>query len=308
MKFSLLSLVAGNMSCNARCPFCIAHMTPSQGITRAKNIIDWNNFHKSCQLANRHGTQTVMITGKGEPTLFPQEISDYLTELVEYDFPFVELQTNGILFTTQRERYEAYLRQWRERGLTTIAISVVHYLSEMNRRIYTPQASHYIDLPELIEFLHSFGFTVRLATIMLGSYIDSLSELQNLIKFARTNDVEQLAIRPVNLSKEGGTLEMRSWITEHRIDQSRLTEIGEWLDENATLLYRYSHGATVYDVDGQNLCVTNSLTVNTAPSEVRQLIFFPNGTLAYDWDHRGAVLLRGAFVGSEGVSVLRRIV
>jgi hypothetical protein len=51
------------------------------------------------------------------------------------------------------------------------------------------------------------------------------------------------------------------------------------------------HGATIYDVKGQNVCMTNSLTLSTNPDEIRQLIYFPDGRLMYDWVHMGARVL-----------------
>ena len=51
------------------------------------------------------------------------------------------------------------------------------------------------------------------------------------------------------------------------------------------------HGATVYDVAGQNVCLSNCLTVGKTDEDIRQLIFFPDGKISYDWQHEGARLL-----------------
>ena len=32
MKVRTFSIVAGSMACNAQCPFCVAHMTPANGL------------------------------------------------------------------------------------------------------------------------------------------------------------------------------------------------------------------------------------------------------------------------------------
>jgi len=71
MKIQTFSIVAGTLACNARCPFCISKMTVENGMTLKEPKVNWRNFHKACMLAERSAVSTVMITGKGEPTLFP---------------------------------------------------------------------------------------------------------------------------------------------------------------------------------------------------------------------------------------------
>ena len=56
-------------------------------------------------------------------------------------------------------------------------------------------------------------------------------------------------------------------------------------------LLELPHGAFVYDLKGQNVCLTNCLTSTVNPNDIRQLIFFPDGRIAYDWKYRAARLL-----------------
>ncbi len=53
------------------------------------------------------------------------------------------------------------------------------------------------------------------------------------------------------------------------------------------------HGAKVYDVDGQNVCISDCLTVEPDSDSIRTLIFYSDGRVTYDWQHDGAVLLGG---------------
>ena len=87
MKIQTLSVVVGNRSCNATCPFCISACTPKADLPTNPN---WRNFKKACRLAQIGGATTVLLTGKGEPTLHPQLINDYLGHLEEFQFPFIE--------------------------------------------------------------------------------------------------------------------------------------------------------------------------------------------------------------------------
>ncbi len=54
---------------------------------------------------------------------------------------------------------------------------------------------------------------------------------------------------------------------------------------------RLVHGAVIYDVNQQNVCLTDSLTIDQQKEEIRQLIFFPDGRLVYDWVFAGARIL-----------------
>lgn len=285
------SIVAGTEACNARCPFCISKMTPKNGIELKPAIINWRNFKKSALFAKQKGFTTVMITSKGEPTLFPNQITEYLENLKEFNFPFIEIQTNGIAIAEQREKFDPFVKKWYDLGLTLSAISIVHYSPERNKEIYLPYKNKYIDLPNLISYLHDNGLSVRLSTILLSNFIDNKKDLERLVLFAKENKVEELTIRPVNKPEDSIDQEVYDWTKEHQLKKEQLDDMVSYLNDNGKLLLQSQYGAKVYDINGQNLCLTNSLTSDTNEEEIRQLIFFPDGHLRYDWQYAGAVLL-----------------
>lgn len=291
MKFKTFSIVAGSEACNARCPFCVSKMTPPSSIEFKEPEVNWRNFKIAARLARQTGIDTAMITSKGEPTLFPKQVSRYLEELSEFEFPLIELQTNGIPISEKREKYDLFVREWYAKGLSIPAISIVHYEAEKNRQIYLPYKENYIDLPELINYLHNVGYSVRLACIGLDGFIDNAGQLEKLIDFARMNKVEQLTLRPVNKPEETRNLQVYDWISKHYLKANQLEDIVNYFDRNGTPLLELPHGGTVYDINGQNVCLTNSLTRDTNPDKGRQLIFFPDGHIRYDWVKEGAILL-----------------
>lgn len=288
MRIQTLSIVAGSEACNARCPFCISKMTPPNGVAPKEPAVNWRNFRKACVFAAKCGVTTAMITGKGEPTLFPNQITEHLAVMRQFEFPFIELQTNGIVIASERQT--DLLADWYEMGMTTVALSIVHYDAEKNRQIYLPHKKTYIDLPGTIDFLHDIGFSVRLSCVMLNGYIDSVTELENLIGFAKLNRVEQLSIRPVNQPLSSLDQDVRGWAIRHNLPEEKLGTIKKFLARHK-LLMTHAHGAQVFDVDGQNVCLTDSLTINGTSEDLRQLIFFPDGHLRYDWQYAGAILL-----------------
>ena len=291
MRIQTFSIVAGSEACNARCPFCISKMTVPHGVTLREPEVNWRNFKKACLLARQSGVTTAMLTGKGEPTLFPEQVTRYLRALEPFDFPFIELQTNGLAFIERREEFSEHLSTWYELGLSTVAVSIVHHLPEKNRNIYVPHAEEYVDLAELVQVLHDKGLSVRLTCVMLDGYVDGVEPLEGLLAFCQQNAVEQLSVRPVNRPTHPRDDEMGMWISENGLPSKKLADVIRYLDEEGTRLMTLPHGAVVYDVEGQNICLTDSLTIRPGDEDIRQLIFFPDGHLRYDWQHAGATLL-----------------
>ena len=90
MKIQTFSVLAGSTACNASCPYCVSKMTPRYDMKPMLSEINWRNFIISCRFARENGVSTALITGKGEPTLFPDQISSFLHSLYMFGFPFVE--------------------------------------------------------------------------------------------------------------------------------------------------------------------------------------------------------------------------
>lgn len=178
MKIQTFSIVVGTKACNAKCPFCVSRMTGFDPVIGKMRQINDLNFEKACRLAQIGGTTTVLLTGKGEPTLYPQEITSYLTALDSWKFPFIELQTNAIgigklakgMASGIRGLDDSTLAKWRGLGLNTIAISAVSNCRGENIEVY---GEEYDALPKTVSYLHSLGFTVRLCIMMLKGIIDS---------------------------------------------------------------------------------------------------------------------------------------
>ena len=291
MRIQTFSILAGSEACNARCPFCISKMTPPLGVALQEPAVNWRNFRIACRLALQSGVTTAMLTGKGEPTLFPGQITRFLEELERFEFPLVELQTNGIPIMERHQELRRHLADWYRLGLTTVAVSIVHFDSDMNRRVYLPHRKQYIDLDALVRKLHDQGLSVRLACVLARGFVDDVQLLSRLIEFARTLGAEQLTVRPVNRPDTGRDEEAARWTDKHHLDRDARHRLRAHLQGSGTLLMTLVHGAEVYDVSGQNVCLTDSLTIAPGSEELRQLIFYPDGHLRYDWRYPGAILV-----------------
>ena len=258
--------------------------------------VNWRNFGIACQFAKESGATTALITGKGEPTLAQSLLGQYIKEARKH-FCFIELQTNGIIFEDDLGLKMA--KQWYEDGLTLVSISILHPYVAPNSQAMRPNGPQYNPW-KIANDLHEIGLSVRMnltmTTLLSDGIIGPASDataLHNFGKFidlGRNNDVEQLTARPVNMP-DGCDNAVAEWVKTHSIEgidkmcQDYLTLKG------ATPLLKLGHGATVYDCQGQNICVNNCLTESEDPNDIRQLIFMPNGGLFYSWQYKGARIL-----------------
>ena len=316
MKIQTFSIVVGTEACNASCPFCISKQTtdagvPETGLTLQERERVDRNFLKACRLAQLCGCVTILFTGKGEPTLFPKEISGYLDLMQKYDFPRIELQTNGIriwddYLARQRNWEDAktplpYLQEWYDKGMTTIALSMVHWDDAVNGAIYAPGREKYAgggldpakryfpSIPALTRMLHDMGFFVRWSATMLDGYVHDVESVMELVNAARRNKVEQLTLRLAFATESTRDAKVNEWVKEHACKREDFVGLMEWF-RSQTKLMTLSHGAAVYDVGSQNVCLTDCMTACPEGDDIRTLIFFPNGQTRYDWRYEGATL------------------
>lgn len=285
------SLIAGTGACNAECPFCVSKMTGLSEVGLKPQPINWRNFEKAAQIAKDYKVGSVMITGKGEPTLFPDQITDYLIHLEKYNFPLIDLQTNGINLEKKSEKFDPYLKSWYDNGLAFVALSIVNHLPEENRKIYAPRSKSYIELPKLVDKLHQIGFSVRFSVTMFNGGVDNAEKTGQIIEFAKGLAVEQLTLRKVARPEESENPEIGLWTESHLLTQNQFEEIKNYIEKNGHKLSTTGHGAAIYDVASQNVCLTNALTLDLDPEKIRQIIFFPNGRVRFDWQYQGANIL-----------------
>lgn len=291
MKFKMFSVVVGTNACISNCPFCVSCERPNKDNLMAENI-NIRNFKIALNLANRSEIDTVMITSMGEPLLFPDQITEYLIEINKSKIPFVELQTNAILLWLNKEKYIPYLQQWYDLGLTTIAISTVHYDRVINDINYCTGQNKYPDLKSLVEFLHQLGFSVRLTCICMKEYIENGNQALKYIKFANSINAEQVTLRPLNL--EYRREDARDFTQQNVLSEEQKEEIRNTLQKNGTKLLTLDKIGEIYDINGQNVCLSFPLTKytrNEDPNNIRNLIFYPNGHIYYEWEMKGGILL-----------------
>ena len=287
MKISTFTVVCGGRECNAKCPYCVSKMTKGVGACNCSvDDINIRNFRKACLFAKQSGVSTVLLTGVGEPLLYASHVQTYLQLLEKFEFPFIELQTNGI----ELEKFSiGALPLWYTMGLNTVSLSVVSQWDEDNRSIF---GSKWKTLKENIKLLHSKGLSVRISCIMLDGYVDSVTRVLEMIDFCKRHKAEQLTCRAVGMPGDSKNRTISNWVMQHMLEPGTEREIADYFARNinSTLLLTLPHGANVYDYDGQNISINNCLTHSPNPDSVRQLIFAADGHLRFSWEHAGAII------------------
>jgi hypothetical protein len=279
-RAATFTILVGNYDCPARCPFCISKMTPAFGLDDDEYIEpNWDAFDRACQIAINKGARTVLFTSKGETTLFPVDVTRYLHRLSKWPFDNIELQTNGLWSDIEILNW---LRVWKDMGLNTLAISMYHPGKEENLEVFKyPKGPH---LEWKIEDAHSIGLSVRLSCVMLKDYVDDPPSVEAMINYARARDVFQLTLRNLGKPKNPVSKSVAKQVDKYRITKPKEKKIVDYIKKNGVLCDVLAHGAEVYEVAGQNVCITDCLTYSPGADEMRNLIFYPQGWLTTSWE------------------------
>jgi hypothetical protein len=253
--------------------------------------IDVSKFKIACRIVEqaRDGLVSVLLTGKGEPLLYPDMITEYLSYL-NFRFPLVDLQTNGIRVLALIDN----IKRWHDNGLSLVCISMAHQNAMRSNQlmgIEYPRFNYW----RSVDRLHDIGMPVRLNCTLLNSGVRTIDDVDQLVAKCYSHGVEQLTMREVE------TPDIKSYspsahIAVEYVRQEKpvgfSAQIHQHLvNEGAKRLLDLPHGASIWDWNGQNVCISNCLTSTTDPNDIRQIIFFPDGRIMYDWKYEGARLL-----------------
>jgi len=288
MKTHTFSIVVGTGACNFKCPYCVSKMTCQAA---KKHDINWRRFDTACDVAlqARDGLVNVIITGTGEPNLFPDDITSVLYRM-RGRFPLVTLQTNGSLLT------EDSVKKWMQKGLTQVCISIAHSSWVLSNQIMGAPKGHtqynVFNYWRTVEMIHDVGLAVRLNCTMTRDGVCMPDHAETLIDRCLQNGVEQLTFREVDRPNDpNGAPEVVEWVEDQKPHNAART-LYHYLSMNGgKLLQTLPHGGTVHDYRGQNVCISNCLTDTADPDDIRQIIFFPDGRISYDWKYIGARIL-----------------
>lgn len=298
LKVQTFTVIAGTMACNAYCPDCVSKMTTPRDLYDIYNFedVEWSNFQIAANLALAGGANTFLITGKGEPTLYPQQINDYLSFLQNEKYnqmAMKELQTNALNFHDDEFLKQGWLQRWYDNGLRVMCLSLVDVDDTPNKAFYCGNKHEYPPLAKTVEILHDLGYTVRASITMTKDVIDNPEDIERVVSVCNDLEIAQLSIRPVR--KPAGDTNcprIARWVEKNQLSDFQIETIRDYVAKNNDrVLDNMMHGAILYEFRGRNLCLTDCLTLDPNVKGFRQLIFSSNGRLVTDWTSQATMLM-----------------
>ena len=124
---------------------------------------------------------------------------------------------------------------------------------------------------------------------MMKGYIDDLDKVLDFIAHAYEFGFDQVVLRPIAMPNASKDAEAAEWTKPRMMDENELYRIATHFTSRATLIRELVHGGKVYSYKGQNVCLSNCLTMDAeSKEEDRQIIWLPNQTLVTDWTYAAA--------------------
>ena len=127
--------------------------------------------------------------------------------------------------------------------------------------------------------------------MMLKGFICDPVSLHEMIMFAQHTKTEQLTVRTISRPDFCEDKKGQEFVDKFQLSYEDVEEIRSFLSGKGTKVLELAHGAIVFDYKGQNVCLSNCLTLDTDEERIRQLIVMPTGAIFYDWQYTGARLL-----------------
>lgn len=196
-----ISLLPVAIGCQAKCSFCFSKSSAS--VEQDKGTLSLEQIARLMQAAKSRGTKRAVITGGGEPTLYPRSKLLELIRLAADYFPQkVVLITNGYLLTEMpaTERL-VFLEELQTAGLTTLAVSHHHHDLEVNRRIMSLD----IDVARIAECLAQnpdrfSTLSLRLICVLQKGGIQDEIAIQNYLNWAASLNVREVCFKELYVS------------------------------------------------------------------------------------------------------------
>lgn len=277
--------IPGN-SCNKNCPYCISKITND---VEFNDVMWFKNLLKLKVMAKSSGVHSILLTGKGEPTLNLDHIYHVCSMFSE--FP-LELQTNGIIFRKNPE----VLSRLVNCSLTTIAISMDFIDSTLEENLE--------ELKEFFKLNKTYDLNIRLSINFTDHVPESYLKLNRYIDLCKRYNVKQLLFRnitnPVNIHSYN---EATNWITRNNsgskfkifTENFSLDYLNGYSVNSPNVSYNLIRttrfGMCIYDIDDISVSFSDYCIQESNNSiDIRSLIYQADGHLYTSWNSKASII------------------
>jgi len=297
---------SGKLVCDGGCAFCIAKQTPFPSPYDNSEIV--LNFHRALKFMSVKNIDTIMFTGKTEPTLC-SELVPLIVMAKEYGIPNIELQTNGLNLWKNPVLREQLIRA----GVTTISISINSTDPNENNHRFgweIGNVKQMYDYSELLEMLYD-----KVGTRVCLNYYWPIHTPEEEYEILHNLHVNQITVRKlgkIQMSEDIMTLEQKNVVSavDYRNDENTLngyTALFNTVKSYGAVPIRHLYyGPTVYYtpfnrtvleiggsdtnrrkfIGGHSWIFTDCMEHEAKEEdEVRQYILWNNGRIGTKWDY-----------------------
>jgi molybdenum cofactor biosynthesis enzyme MoaA len=243
------------------------------GYIDARVDVIQRNIPKVIQVAKSADVTSVLLTGKGEPTM---DMPYLLTIIKEFSRVYpVELQTNGVRLSQNLvELSQLYLA-----GLDVLAVSI-------------DSLEQTVDYQDLFAAVNKLGMIARI-TVNITQKVRHVTFPQ-LINYCNIHNIKQLTLRKIVAPENPVDLPTVQWIERNappELYDSIMDEARTQITLEGKLIRQLAHGFNVYDVRGVSFSYSDyCIQERSLGSNVRSLVFQEDGHLYTSWNSKASIL------------------
>jgi sulfatase maturation enzyme AslB (radical SAM superfamily) len=228
---------------------------------------------------------TIILTGIGEVLQnmdFLYLFNDILAEM-NHPFPRIELQTSGVLLN------DDHMLFLKDINVNTISISVSNLFdNERNMELIDVAPKLRFTVENICELINKYNLNIRLSLNLTSDYNNVNPEEY----FRKSKSLGATHVTFRKLYSSANATPEDKWVNEHKLSDSEIEKIYNYIKSNGKALYVLPFGYTAYSVKGISTVLDDNCmdASKNADDVLKYLILRENGKLFTQWDDEGSLI------------------